>query len=287
MWRPDQNWFHDYDTQAGHFTEVLDTMQLAPLLCEVASSEQRAALQPKIFDPPKHGQIFHPLMWPSIAFCLIEAAAASNYHQAAARHSWNALAPVYRWLDSNPASIDTESGGLPGIGREYWPQVVNPTASTPQGGGGAEVYGWGCLGALLLYRHIIGLHETFELAASGINPAPTNTETLEETIAPSPSFSFSLTPGLPDSLLQSGQRYGVGPLHFREARFNLSYRVLDNTDKLEMRLVLTTSTARRLEIKNNSGLVLYQTEKASRLHRLRIIVTNYETIQLNFYPTSA
>jgi hypothetical protein len=138
-----------------------------------------------------------------------------------------------------------------------------------------------------LYRHIIGLHETFQLAASGINPAPTNsevTETPEKTVSSSPSFSFSLTPGLPASLLQSGQRYGVGPLHFREARFNLSYRVLDNTGRLELRLVLATSTAMRLEIKNDTltGSVLYQTEQASRLHRLRVLLTNYETIQLNF-----
>jgi hypothetical protein len=189
LWRPAQNWFHDFDRRTNSFTSVLDTMQLAPLLGRAVTPEQVAALQPKLENPPLHGQIFHPLMWPSIVFCLVEACSESNRADLAARHGWQGLDAFYRWLDSRPASVAPDQGGLPGVGREYWPQVGTPQAQPPRGGGGAEVYGWGCLGAYLLLRYVVGLQE-------------------ERPAGPALA-AFMLRPNLPAALMLPGRVYRV------------------------------------------------------------------------------
>jgi hypothetical protein len=240
-------WFHDYDTQADSFTEVLDTMQLAPLLCGVATPEQIVALQNLLADPPKHGQIFHPLMWPSIAFCLIEACSEAGRYDLAARHSWAALDPVYRWLDSNPATVDGEAGGLPGVSREYWPQVVSPQASPPRGGGGAEVYGWGCLGTLLLYRYVIGFREE---------------ESTREQIV------FSLRPDLPSELLQPGKTYTAGPFRHRSARVSLIYRPTGADNELQIGLSLSLPQAAHLRVTDETGQTLHQSDASTENHQV-------------------
>ncbi|HEX2916119.1 MAG TPA: trehalase family glycosidase [Chloroflexia bacterium] len=214
MWQPDKGWFHDFDRRSNAFTGVIDTMQLAPLLCRAVTPEQVASLQAKLENPPNHGQVFHPLMWPSVAFCLIEACAESGRSDLAAHHGWTALDAVYRWVDARPATIAADQGGLPGVAREYWPQVANPTANPPRGGGGAEVYGWGCLGAYILPRYVMGLQEE--------RPKP------GETVA------FNLRPNLPAALLQSGKTYGIEALPCQGALVDLSYQVVDNTGTLNV-----------------------------------------------------
>ncbi len=285
MWQPEQSWFHDYDTRAARFTEVLDTMQLAPLLCGVADAGQKAALVAKIADPPKHGQIFHPLMWPSIAFGLIEAAGEGGYVGVAAQHSWHAINAVYRWLDSDPLSIEPESGGVPGVGREYWPQVVSPDANPAHGGGGAEGYGWGCLTALLLCRHIVGLSEAFDLSqlnqprAALTSSAPVQAIPDQATTA----FAFKLTPGLPPELLQTNSSYGAGPLRYQKARFKLRYRVTNApTSALELRLVLGCASPLHLNVTDAAGKLLYQSAGALSLHRLLLAVTNHQSLYFHF-----
>ena len=281
MWQPAQSWFHDYDTRTARFTEVLDTMQLAPLLCGVANAEQKAMLAAKIVDPPKHGQIFHPLMWPSIAFGLIEAAGEGGYAGVAARHSWNALSAVYRWLDSDPLAIEPESG-VPGVGREYWPQVVSPDANPARGGGGAEVYGWGCLTALLMCRHIMGLSEAFDLNQSlvDLDSIPPVQNAAGKVQA---AFAFKLTPGLPPELLQTGLSYGVGPLRYQKARFKLRYRVLSApSNHLELRLVLGCASPLHLSVTDSAGNLLYQSAASSNLHRLLLSATNHQSLYFRF-----
>ncbi len=246
-------WFHDFDTAKNAFTDVLDTMQLAPLLCGAATPEQIAALSAKLADPPKHGQIFHPLMWPSIAFCLIEACSEAGRFDLAARHSWAALEAVYRWLDSDPTSIALDAGGMPGVAREYWPQVVAPQADPPRGGGGAEVYGWGCLTTLLLYRYIIGFRE--EKSSDG---------TLE----------FSLRPDLPATLLEPGKTYTVGPLRHRTARISLAYRPLDQHGQLQIGLSITLPDLASLNVFDESGQLLYQSTEPADKHQLVLASQN-------------
>jgi hypothetical protein len=218
MWRGDKNWFHDFDRRSNTFTEVIDTMQLAPLLCRAASPAQITALQSKLENPPMHGQIFHPLMWPSIAFCLVEACAESGRSDLAARHGWTALQAVYRWMDSRPLTIAADQGGLPGVGREYWPQVSAPQANPPRGGGGAEVYGWGCLGAYLLLRYVAGFQE----------------ERL-----PAGQLGCTLRPNLPAELLQPGKTYQIETIPYRDAFVDIIYKVLDNSGLIEATVTIT------------------------------------------------
>ena len=199
-------WFYDYDARAATVSPVQDTMQLAPLLCGVATDEQRAALLPILPDPPKHGLVWHPLMWPSIAFCLIEACSEAGAFAVAAHHAWNIVDPVYAWMDSDPESVETKDGGLPGVGREYWPQVVRPMV----GGGGAEVYGWGAIGVMFLIRHIVGFREARD--------------------------GFSLTPNLPPVLLQPNKSYKIKPLHYHDARLSLRY-VVGEDGRIAVRLI--------------------------------------------------
>lgn len=205
LWRPAQNWFHDFDRRTNSFTTVLDTMQLAPLLGRAVTPEQVAALQSKLENPPLHGQLFHPLMWPSILFCLVEACSESNRANLAARHGWQGLDAFYRWLDSRPASVAPDQGGLPGVGREYWPQVGAPQAQPPRGGGGAEVYGWGCLGAYLLLRYVVGLQE-------------------ERPAAPGQA-AFMLRPNLPPALLVPGQVYRVENVPCQQLKLDFALKV--------------------------------------------------------------
>jgi hypothetical protein len=201
LWRPEQSWFHDFDRRNNAFTDVLDTMQLAPFLCRAVTPEQVAVVQEKLADPPKHGQIFHPLMWPSIAFCLIEACYEAGRPDLAAKHSWDALTGVYRWLDSRPPNIDPDNGGLPGVGREYWPQVGNPNADPPRGGGGAEVYGWGCLSAYMLLRYVLGLQEERG------------------------STELVLRPNLPPELLQTGKSYIIRSVNYLDMLLDITYNI--------------------------------------------------------------
>lgn len=204
MWRPGSSWFHDFDRRSG-FTNVLDTMQLAPLLGRAVTPEQIAALQSKLENPPLHGQVFHPLMWPSITFCLVEACSESGRQDLAAKHGWQALDAFYRWADSHPASVAPDQGGLPGVGREYWPQVGQPLAVPPRGGGGAEVYGWGCLGSYLLLRYVVGLQE--------------------ERPASESQAAFALRPNLPAALLVPGKVYRVQGIPCQQLKLDLSLAV--------------------------------------------------------------
>jgi hypothetical protein len=220
-------WFHDFDTVKHNFTTVIDTMQFAPLLTGTATPEQVAALRSSLANPPKHGQIFHHLMWPSVVFCLIEACSEAGQLDLAAKHSWEALQAVYRWMDSRPLDVSPEQGGLPGNGREYWPQVVNPNANPPRGGGGAEVYGWGCLGALLLLRYIVGFRERLD------------------------SPGFELKPHLPPEMMQKGKVYKINSLRTYNSLVNVTYTV-QNSEDLTAEVIDPTGSNPRvvLTIKN-------------------------------------
>jgi hypothetical protein len=257
-------WFYDFNTVQNTFTGVIDTMQLAPLLCGATTAEQIALLSGKLADPPKHGQIFHALMWPSIAFCLIEACSEAGRLDLAAKHSWAALEGVYRWLDSNPETVEREAGGLPGVGREYWPQVVAPLAEPPRGGGGAEVYGWGCLSTLLLYRYIIGFREE-----------PVRPDKLE----------FSLRPDLPEFLLQPGNTYTAGPFRHREARISVVYRPADAQGQLQIGVNISLPQHASLTVTDEKGQPLYQSTGRTDNHQ--VVMSSKNGVNLRFSLTDS
>jgi len=238
------NWFHDFDMAQNQFTNVLDTMQFAPLLCRAATPDQVAALMPRLENPPKHGNIFHPLMWPSVAFCLIEACSESQRLDLASWHSWQIIDPVYRWLDSNPADIDPEKGGMPGVAREYWPQVVASNANPPRGGGGAEVYGWGCLSVYLLLRYVVGF--------AGENDG------------------FTVTPNLPADLLQPGKVYKAGQFSWHQAKVDITYTV---GDKLAAKVELFVEQPSEVKVVDGAGKLLY-TSPISHSHSFQLNISN-------------
>ncbi len=188
MWEPD-GWFRDFDRRAGTWSPVRDAMHLAPLLCGCATPGQSAALAPVFQQPgalPLHGERWNPLVWPPVAFTVIESAAAVGQYEAAARLTMQVLEQAHRRSDSR---VVGSQGGLPGIAREYWPDWGEATDAGP---GGIEGYGWGALGGALLVRHILGLRE----------------------VAPG---RFSLAPAIPAALAGPGQRLRVGPLPLADA----------------------------------------------------------------------
>lgn len=204
MWQAD-GWFHDYDTRAGAWSPVRDPMQLAPLLCGRATPEQIAALAPLFRQDellPRHGERWHPLVWPPVAFTVIEAASAAGEHEAAARLTMEVLERAYRRSDSREVG---SNGGLPGIAREFWPDWGEPDDA---GIGGIEGYGWGALGVALLMRHIVGLHE----------------------IVPG---SLGLRPAIPAEVMRPGTTLRVGPIPLAQGRLTLEFRTgRDNTKNM-------------------------------------------------------
>lgn len=192
MWQAD-GWFHDYDTRAGAWSPVRDAMQLAPLLCGCTTPEQMATLAPLFRQDallPKHGGRWDALVWPPVAFTVIEAASAAGEHEAAARLTMRVLERAYRRSDSREVG---SNGGLPGIAREYWPDWGQPDDAGP---GGIEGYGWGALGVALLMRHVIGLRE----------------------VAPG---RLLLQPAFPAEVLRPGSVLRVGPIPLAQGRLIL------------------------------------------------------------------
>jgi hypothetical protein len=204
MWQAD-GWFHDYDTRAGVWSPVRDPMQLAPLLCGCATPEQTAALAPLFRQEevlPKHGERWHPLVWPPVAFTVIEAAAAAGEYDAAARLTMQVLERAYRRSDSREVG---SNGGLPGIAREFWPDWGEPGDA---GIGGIEGYGWGALGVALLMRHIVGLHEI----VPGI---------------------LRLRPVIPAEVMRPGTTLRVGPIPLAQGRLTVEIQAgRDNTKSM-------------------------------------------------------
>src|SRR5262249_30448848 len=125
MWQ-DDGWYHDFNTRAGAWSPVRDPMQLAPVLCGCATPKPSADLAP-LFRPvdvgPRHGERWHPLVWPPVAFTVIEAASAAGEYDAAARLTMQVLERAYRRSDSREVG---SNGGLPGIAREFWPDWGEP-----------------------------------------------------------------------------------------------------------------------------------------------------------------
>jgi hypothetical protein len=195
MWQAD-GWFHDFDTRAGAWSPVRDAMQVAPLLCGCAAPEQTAALAPLFRRDallPQHGERWHPLVWPPVAFTAIEAASAAGEYDAAARLTMQVLERAYRRSDSRKVGSD---GGLPGMAREYWPDWGEPDDAGP---GGIEGYGWGALGVALCLRHIVGLREV----EPGI---------------------LLLQPAIPAEVLRPGTVLRVGPIPLAQGRLMLEFQ---------------------------------------------------------------
>jgi hypothetical protein len=211
MWH--NGWFRDFDTARGAWSGVRDPMQLAPVMCDLATAEQIAALRPAFDALPKHGGVWPPLVWPPVAYTALEAAQAAGLLDRAANLAAALLDRAWRRLDARQIEPD---GTLPGVTREFWPEGDTATSA------GIEGYGWGALTIHLLIRHLVGL----------------------VVLAPD---RFSLAPALPAPLARTpGARYAIGPLPLGPGALTLDYRIPAATsantvtpDALDVALTLT------------------------------------------------
>jgi hypothetical protein len=97
MWR--DGWFRDYDSITGEWSTQQDAMHLAPVFCEVSSSEQIDQLRPFLAQPPSHSLGWAPLSWPPVVMTLVGAASA-------AQMPLDAVELAYRFIDASYRSTD-------------------------------------------------------------------------------------------------------------------------------------------------------------------------------------
>src|SRR5205823_5958132 len=95
MWH--RGWFHDWE--GGRPTAPRDPMQLAPLMCRVASDQQVAALRSHFRALPSHGQ-YSPLEWPPVALTVLEGALQVDERGWAAETGTGLLERVWRATDA-------------------------------------------------------------------------------------------------------------------------------------------------------------------------------------------
>jgi hypothetical protein len=184
MW--DSGWFHDW-TATGP-TPVRDPMQIAPLMCGVATPEQVGALRSHLHHLPGHGE-YSPLEWPPVALTVLESA-----FQAGER-AWTtetAVGLLERVWSATDAPTHEPERPLPGVAHEHWP---------PAGEWHTEGYGWGAATVLLFLRYVAGVRDEPEL---------------EE---------LAVEPHLPEGLRVPGRTYQVLNLPWRGERVDLTYSV--------------------------------------------------------------
>jgi hypothetical protein len=184
MWH--RGWFHDW--QGGRPTAPRDPMQLAPLMCQVASGEQVVGLRDHFRALPSHGE-YSPLEWPPVALTVLESALQVGERGWAGETAAGLLERVWRVTD---ARRHEPGRPLPGVAHEHWP---------PEGEWHTEGYGWGATTVLLFLRYVAGLRDEPE------------------------SDDLAVEPALPAELRVPGRSYQILNLPWRGRRLDLTYSV--------------------------------------------------------------
>ena len=184
-----RGWFHDRTADGP--TSVRDPMQLAPLLCRVATPEQVHALKGHFRSLPPHGE-YSPLEWPPVALTVLESAREAGEVDWAAKAAAGLLERVWSATD---APRHEPGRPLPGVSHEHWP---------PAGEWHTEGYGWGATTVLLFLRYVAGVVDDPE------------------------SDELRIEPRLPPALLTPGACYELRNLAWRGERLDLTYRVGDD-----------------------------------------------------------
>ena len=195
LWQ--RGWFHDR-TEGGP-TAARDPMQLAPLMCRVASEEQVAALRRAFADLPGHAG-YTPIEWPPVALTALESALQAGAADWAAATAAELVDRVWRVID---APRHEPGRPLPGVAHEHWPPEGDrvPSGRGARNGWHTEGYGWGATTALLFLRYVAGLRDDPE------------------------SEDLTIEPRLPLALLRPGARYRLLNLPWRGQLLDLSYSV--------------------------------------------------------------
>jgi hypothetical protein len=187
LWQ--RGWFHDRTADGP--TAPRDPMQLAPLMCRVATAEQVAILRSAFQDLPGHAG-YTPIEWPPVALTALESALQAGAGDWAAQTAAELVDRVWRATDAR-----THAAGrpLPGVAHEHWP---------PEGEWHTEGYGWGATTLLLFLRYVAGVHDDPE------------------------SDALRVEPRLPAELLEPGARYELLNLPWRGELIDLAYSVGDD-----------------------------------------------------------
>ncbi len=190
-----KGWFHDRTPDGP--TTPRDPMQLAPIMCHAATSEQVEQLKHSFTNLPSHGE-YSPLEWPPVVLTAFESALQAGEQRWLAENAFTILDRVWRATD---APVHEGGHPLPGVAHEHWPL---------SGDWGTEGYGWGATTVLLLLRYIAGLRDEPE------------------------SNELRIEPHLPAMLMRPGARYEIRNLTWRGDALDLIYTVSESGDSLRI-----------------------------------------------------
>jgi hypothetical protein len=210
MWDPATARFRDLDPATGGWREApgsgpywgagageqISPLQLTPLLYDIATPEQVAALRPRLA-----AYVAAPwTWWPSWSYHVAEAALAAGAPEVAAGLAAAVVDRVYEQMDRRGRD---DGRPLPGVAPEFWPEAGSDGALLWQPG---EAYGWGANSVIYLLRYLLGFTESDDISLK----------------------QFHLRPALPATLRVPGAAYGVRNLNIRGARFDLTYLPADD-----------------------------------------------------------
>jgi hypothetical protein len=209
LWKDD--WFHDYDTQAGQLVTVAtrDPSQAAPAFCGVATEEQKKRILPTLQslyeelqaqgskDVPQGN---FSLDWSSFVLPFLESAWSSGDGVLVSETVELISNRIYASMDRR--TIEGPMGpngkprrlGWPGVSCEIW---------GASGAFGGEVYGWGAVMPAHIIRNLLGVRETAD------------------------PRRITLAPNFGPSLAGPGKHYGITGFAYNGRLLDLAYTFVD------------------------------------------------------------
>jgi len=246
LWEND--WFHDYDTRAGHLVTVAtrDPSQAAPAFCGVATDEQKRQILPTLRamyeelkaqggnDVPQGN---FSLDWSSFVLPFLESAWSAGDRDLVAATVELIADRIYTGMDrrtvEGPAGLDGKPRhlGWPGVSCEVW---------GASGAFGGEVYGWGAVMPAHILRNLMGLRETED------------------------ARRITLAPSFGPSLAGQGKRYGVSGFSYGRHRLDVAYALADG-ERIQANVVVaggieavTDAAGHPLRLEQASGVCRFE-----------------------------
>ena len=255
LWKND--WFHDYDTQAGQLVTgtTRDPSQAAPAFCGIATEEQKQRILPTLRsmyeelkaqaskDVPQGG---FSLDWSSFVLPFLESAWSSGDGGLVAETVELIANRIYTGMDrrttEGPAGPDGKPRrlGWPGVSCEIW---------GASGAFGGEGYGWGAVMPAHIMRDLVGLRETDD------------------------ARRITLAPNFGSSLAARGKRYGIEGFLYGRYRFDLVCALTD-----ERRIQVEVQSSEGVEAVSDAGNQPLRVERKGG--RSRFEVVNHERYTL-------